>query len=1243
MDIDNLCTQKELDEETLLETLQTRYEHGQVYTQAGLLLLSVNPYATLELHGPEAAALYKRCVTGLRPHVFALLDGCLGAAGAFGSHSVIISGESGAGKTETARLMLGYLGVPLIESVETVLEALGNAATVENENSSRFGKLVKLDGMLSVEAFLLEKSRVTAGPPERNFHIFYYVLAGDARGTARDTVNDYIDTTGTDHKRCAEGLDKVTAACEELGIAFPPIERLLRGIIALGSIQIEDGQIKGCDGAEGSLSPIARAAEYLEVSADIIAEYLLRRRLHVRDEVIVKANSDKEARMLRDSVARLLYEGLFYNVAGRINDFLSGMPVSVHGLNILDVFGFEDIGENGLDQFCINWCNEKLYDEFVTETFENQKDVLLSEKTELDASSDSPDMSVDRPWIKYTTQLTCPTELVDSLRACHMRASCIPAIEGRCGIADLVAEEALVGGSPTSLGAKIKKHLGLPVDTRDVLCLTHFAGPVRYALNDFIFKNRERGNLRELFADNGDGGFSEMISEIVAKSTPSLPVVRAFQRSLNDLLSALRKTRLAYVRCIKPNRGKTPLFFDRETVRPQLRAAGILEAVSLSSALLPHTMSIEEFGARYGTAVACLPSPPLRGSSRIFFNNRSLNILETALCSASAVVRGACSQLIRVLRDDKLREEELRRVQEEEELKRAQEELRKTQEELRRTQEGQRLMEAEDSNDDETIKEQMLKEMIEAEMNKEIADEDDDPIERKVSVENVSEESASEKGISEESTSEESISEKDAPVESASEAGFTEKDVPAEASRFAPPNNGLHKEKIQFELLTKEEEAALDSHQTCRTVLERYKKELEACMAERETLREELERYRSFSVSCGNCRVLSQKYRIQTQQLVAKQAVELELERLRTRLRAYEDSTEDELEGTSVYNVFSCLVQLYLDYCPSFSSRDIPRDEMLSLAHAIRFVLGVFPEAALVENLSAALDEINRRLADFEESMAMVAFILANLIELRTVLGDGVAEIIDSAIAPLFSQLCALAAKSLDSFLPGAILDHQPIKEARVPEPLYRRIFTAPPIDRLIAALEHVYSLSAYYALPDVAIINSLSYLLSYIDYASFNALIARRRFLSTPRIAQISCNLAELERFCLGVAFHHGFYNIAYMREAMRVAGAIVAGSDAQGAAEILENTLLNSSQVSTIYSLVTETHKEINNREIKGKETNKEPHTIRRFIDAPRPVVPPFAALCSSMRFVRPRFLPDKSISSILRMLRCEAPSEM
>lgn len=437
-----------------------------------------------------------------------------------------------------------------------------------------------------------------------------------------------------------------------------------------------------------------------------------------------------------------------------------------------------------------------------------------------------------------------------------------------------------------------------------------------------------------------------------------------------------------------------------------------------------------------------------------------------------------------------------------------------------------------------------------------------------------------------------------------------------------------------------------------------------ACEMKIKELESELSKYKKFSVACADCQVLRQKYKIQSQELQAKQAVEIELAKTKARLRAYEDSDDSTVENTSVYNIFSCLIQLYLDYAPVYSTRDIPKDEMLSLAHAILFVLDAFPRSMAADNLGVCLDEVSKRLADFEENISAVAFVLANILELRIAISTRSSEdeahfgtldptMLDPLIAILFSHICALQRRTLGDLLPGSILDHQQLKEYKVRESVYKKIFAGPTIARLVDHLEYFYNMNAYFCLPDIAIINNLSFLLSHIDFVCFNALLAKRKFLCYNRCMQIDYNLSELEKFCFNISFHDGFFNVAYMREAMKIAIAMAA-SPAQGSqvggekgaaiplrrsfhseqqssaptplAELVGNSLLSTTQINTIIALF----------DTPPVEPLAGSPCLKKFINEPTPILPALDSLRSPLKFVMPKFLPGKSIKSLLRTLK-------
>lgn len=1237
LEADNLCTMKDLTDETLLAVLRDRYSDGQIYTSAGLMLLSLNPYMPLDLHGPAVYSLYRRRRTDdLKPHIYALLEECRADRAAYGTHSIVVSGESGSGKTETVRHMMDYLGIPLMEAVDAIIESMGNSRTVNNGNSSRFGRLVRLDGTVSIETFLLERSRVTNSLSEHNFHIFYTVLAHHSLRIS----NDFIDNV-----ECGGGFrsndttqqtpehftyEQLSGAFESLGIPFSAIESVILGIVHLGSLRIAaDGIVKD--------EAFYRTLSCLGLEEEELENYLLYKKLVIGNEVIMKENTTQTAYTLRDSIARLLYDGLFSHVIQQINAFLSRQPIQETGLCILDIFGFEDLPFNGLDQFCINWCNEKIYDEFVQGTFRHQKELLKEE---------GMGVATDR--------------LLDSL---VMQDSILSTIENRHGIADIISEESFLGGTAESLGIKLSKILSQQVLPLNILRLTHFAGPIDYSLEDFLAKNRETGLLTGLFT----AGRSPLIDAILAASphgsaVRSADIVKSFRENIRGLFCLLSGTRVKYVKCIKPNGTKSPLVFDDRLVSDQLKSNGILQAVELSKRLYPHSMFVDEFDRRYGilngTDGTDGADGLIRGTRRCFFNNRTFNILEAGLLSvyetARFTIRHCCGRVASRL----LAEREAREAQRAIEEQQARE--------ARQAREEQRMREIEAEYERERMRSALTEQDTRCDS--------EEIVNRMPFLDNIAEEAASMTASADSESSYEDSADTDCLSAGClrldgrqnGHTGCSSQDDPdsrTSSSVAVEPVQTVEMAAVTDKAERADKGIAIDFTADSQGPHSRCAERIRA-------LEEELRKYKSFSVSCSQCQTIQQKYRIQSQQLAVKQNVEIELERLRTRLRRYEDSEESSVESPSIYNIFGCLIQLFIDFCPAYSDRDIPRDEMLSLAHAVYFILGVLRESELEQNLTVFLDETHRRIAEFEESIHVIAFILSNLFEIKILIGTELEEIcgeaisadvpgvrerrhrlenciplLDTALTGLFAHYCMLKHRILDPVIPSSVLEYQHLKERRVGESIYKRMFAVPSISKLIGHLEYFYSLDAYYCIPDVAILSGFSFLLSSVDTLCFNSLLAKKKFLSLNRSIQINYNLSEMERFCFGVGLKCA--GTVYMKEAMRIATAIGSGMaesnyKRSGGKEdptrgmdstqgidyygLFDGSFLNASQINALINL-------FDGRSVShplGAEKS-----LKRFLGEPAAAVPGLDGLRSRLNFVKPKYLPDKSLRSILRIL--------
>ncbi|KAI5148507.1 myosin V [Enteropsectra breve] len=1136
MEIDNLCTLKDLDSESILSVLKERYESGQIYTNAGLLLLSINPFAETDLFGPIMRDVYRRETDDLKPHIYALVDSCLSESLLYGECSIVISGESGSGKTETARHILDYMELPAIGSIDCILEAFGNAKTPRNSNSSRFGKLIELKERVRYHAFLLEKSRVTnacASEQENsNFHIFYYVLAH--RGI--ELKNDYIShETNANKTFLNEKYNELNEIFRENGIEFEPIEEIILGILYLGSIEISENSI--VPSAEYDL-----ALSNLKIKKSDFENCILRKELKIAGETIYKNHSDAESKIMRDSLARSLYQLLFDHILRLVNARLDKMEIEPLNLNILDIFGFESFDVNGLDQFCINWCNERIYDTFVQGTFNQQKALLVSEGV---------------------------VEESGTLDGCAMKPSIVDKIEMKCGIADLVSEESIINGNIENLAIKLQKHTSLKIKWNEIMELEHFAGKLDYHLKDFLAKNREKADVAKIMAISS----LEMMKHGPEITQKSDTVIESFRKNQDYLFSTLNKTRIKYIKCIKPNDEKLPFVFDAEFVQKQLLANGIMQAVELSKSLFSYSLFIDEFDEQYRGLD--FGNDLVRGQTRIFFNNRTFK----CLVMAKENYQKRCEMILRMA--------------------------------VREYVETQRKE-----------KEKALDEVA------------------------------------------------------------ADNDKSKETIVFVNSDNLASDEVI--ELLnespngTIKNESKTESRKTLNKKIKEHEKTIKTLLAE-------LGLYKAKeSDECAECKSLERKYNVQSQELLKKEDIEKELERLRKLLYSKEQrpcelpsSPEDAVER---------LLEIFLAYIPLYSGKDIPKDEIHTLAHAL--FQHISPTFAL---FPLVLEVLHSSLEKYQDGISGIAYILSNCIELRILAkekmvsmahqktcADENAEkylsLLDEFISILFNRLCIVQSKALDPLIPGSVLDYQHLKEFRVKESIYKKIFACPSITKLLSVLEHMYNIDMYYYLPDIFIMNNLSFIIGYIDYICFNSLISKKKFLNPNRCLQINYNLSEIEKFCYGIRFHYGFYNMAYMREACKINMLLgkkpVARHKSSPVMGCASPPLKTKSNEHLLRKMVTKvkgklknsTHKDeepaqlyeenlseifgnsfLNKQQINALIDLYENTGVARIagaggkavIDRPLVVLPEMCGLKSASVLVKPKYLPEKALKCVMSFL--------
>ncbi|XP_028446780.1 myosin-IIIb isoform X3 [Perca flavescens] len=661
---DDLVNLEFLDEETIISHLQKRYDELQVYTYVGDILIALNPFQNLNIYSPQFSKLYhgvKRADNP--PHIFATADAAYRGMVTFcKDQCIIISGESGAGKTESAHLIvqhLTFLGKAnnrtlreKILQVNPLVEAFGNACTAINDNSSRFGKYLEMKftptGAVigaKISENLLEKSRVIKQAiGEKNFHIFYYIYAGlyhqDKLKTYRlpdRTPPRYIDSQHrkvmqdiVSSKLYTEQFDAIQECFRNIGFTEEEVNsvyRILSAILNTGNIEFASitSQHQTDKSEVPNSAALENAASLLSIGTEELQEALTSQCVVTRGETIIRTNTVDKAADVRDAMSKALYGRLFSWIVNRINSLLQpDMNIcaaeSVMNVGILDIFGFENFKKNSFEQLCINIANEQIQFYFNQHIFALEQMEYQSE-------------GVDASLVEYEDN----RPILDMFLQKPMGLLSLMDEESRFPQA---TDQTLVDKFEDNLRCKyfwIPKHVEL------CFGIQHYAGKVMYSVNGFLGKNRdtlpadiivvlrtsENKLLQQLFSSplTKTGNLAMSRARITAASR-SLPpqlgsgrtkmdtmemmrhpeettnmrrqtVASYFRYSLMDLLSKMVVGQPHFVRCIKPNDDRQGLRFCKERVMLQLRYTGILETVNIRRQGYSHRILFEEFVNRY--------------------------------------------------------------------------------------------------------------------------------------------------------------------------------------------------------------------------------------------------------------------------------------------------------------------------------------------------------------------------------------------------------------------------------------------------------------------------------------------------------------------------------------------------------------------------------------------------------------------------------------------------------------------
>lgn len=621
-----------LHEAAVLHNLRVRFlDYSSIYTYCGIVLVAINPYDQLPIYGEEVIDAYSgQDMADMEPHIFSVAEEAYRTmTREEKNQSIIISGESGSGKTVSAKFTMRYFavvgGAAQQTSVEErvlasnpIMESIGNAKTTRNDNSSRFGKYIEIGfgrkGDIigaNMRTYLLEKSRVVfQASSERNYHIFYQLCAArnfpELRSLKLHAPENFRYTSqgeemqipGTndlsDLKRTSDAFTILGVQPEQQMELF----RILAAILHLGNVNIQaSGRNSDRSYIDADDSSLAIFSKLLGVEDTQMAHWLCNRRLTVGGEMLVKPVSGQMAVEARDALAKHIYGQMFTWIVQRLNSALRsqrGQPKSFIG--VLDIYGFETFTRNSFEQFCINYANEKLQQQFNRHVFHLEQEEYVRE--ELD-------------WHRI--------EFSDN-------QLCINLIEGQLGLLDLLDEECrMPKGSDESwvrklyelhLSSKPHPHFQKPRMSNSAFIVLHFADKVEYECSGFLNKNRD--TVFEELINILKASQSELVAEFFQQQTTLAPMTNGsihsgkrarkehkltvgfqFRQSLQLLMDTLNNTTPHYVRCIKPNDLKEPFKFDPKRTVQQLRACGVLETIRISAAGYPSRWTYEEFYTRY--------------------------------------------------------------------------------------------------------------------------------------------------------------------------------------------------------------------------------------------------------------------------------------------------------------------------------------------------------------------------------------------------------------------------------------------------------------------------------------------------------------------------------------------------------------------------------------------------------------------------------------------------------------------
>ncbi|RLV94737.1 Myosin-2 [Spathaspora sp. JA1] len=684
---EDLTSLSYLNEPAVLQAIKLRYSQLNIYTYSGIVLIATNPFQRVDqLYSHDIVQAYAGKRRGeLDPHLFAIAEDAFRCMKDDGENqTIVVSGESGAGKTVSAKYIMRYFATveedfqgstidhkadmsdveKQILATNPIMEAFGNAKTTRNDNSSRFGKYLEIlfDTEISIigariRTYLLERSRLVFQPQsERNYHIFYQMLAGmsqDEKASLSLTNPEDYKYTNQGGSATIDGVDDAAEfsitkdALQLIGIDSSKqfeIFKILAGLLHIGNIEIAATRNDAYLSADEP--NLVKACDLLGIDANSFAKWCVKKQITTRSEKIISNLSHQQALVAKDSFTKYIYSSMFDWLVDYVNNDLCPDEVATKinsFIGVLDIYGFEHFEKNSFEQFCINYANEKLQQEFNQHVFKLEQEEYIKEE-------------IEWSFIEFSDNQPC-----------------IDLIENKLGILALLDEESrLPAGNDESWIEKMYHNLNKeptnkvfkkPRFGQTKFIVSHYALDVSYDSEGFIEKNRDtvgEGHLDVMknttnpllqdilrIVEKNNAAATALTASSSADSTrgPAKTAVKKvtlgsmFKNSLIDLMKTIHSTNVHYIRCIKPNEHKRAWEFDSLMVLSQLRACGVLETIRISCAGYPSRWTYSEFADRYHIL---LPSQDW------------IKVMNGQQTSQESVVK-LCNQILDKFIDDKLK------------------------------------------------------------------------------------------------------------------------------------------------------------------------------------------------------------------------------------------------------------------------------------------------------------------------------------------------------------------------------------------------------------------------------------------------------------------------------------------------------------------------------------------------------------------------------------------------------------